>query len=565
MYELDPNALQRILTYSDIHEVRLEKYKVFEYVKKMNLYKSFSIVCELLSLRNKSVHNKDQFLWWQIDINISFDAMKNFYKNFHIKRKLSLQSNAHILLDPLIHPEIHILSLQSLLISLKLLIAYGDYSTLLEETNIVEDDYISVIKLSLMSIELLDHNDFKTDHFLYGNYHLNQINNIGSELLRAYYVFYYALSQNSLLSENVQREYLDFDTDFTKKYGYNIVEYLSVVFLLSERDVDPNIRLSYIPIYRDINIAYLNTTHPENAKKIIYDLSNNIDDFKEWAQTTALAWWDFSLFMEKPILMLPNGLFISICDRTLINGFYEKLYWHIRNCYPDDSKRFLSFISRPYENYLQLITEKAISKNKNYRYIEEFEFTTRESSNNASSDAYIILKDKLFIIEAKSFMPLFDSVNYCDDDSINMSISKLFIKPILQADKATIAIFNSNKKDIFKSISEVIILSITVDSIQAVPNYINRAINEINSNKTLPNLKYFYNLSIHEYECLLSMVENNKDIYKIIESYLNQKTIQPFLSFATEFYNHNIVRTSYMEDFFLESTKVLGKSLFNNI
>lgn len=564
MYKLDSRMLHRILTYSEIHGTKLDQRQVIEFAKSLNLYKSISIVCELLSLRNKTITKNSQYLWWNLSVDVPFDgAIKYHYLNYQGPQKMDFINGAEDLLNPITHPNYHILTLQSLLIALKLLIGYGDYSSLTDNnSDITEDDYIFVIRLALMSIELLDYHDFCTEHFIYGNYHLNQINNIGSEIARAYYVYDVIARDKSLFSKNVQNEYLDFNSDFMNKYGYSITEYLSVMFLLCEHDVGPKNHLLFSPIYRDLKKAFENLTNQENAKRIVNDLSLNIYEVKGWARDSITAWWDFSKFMEHPILNLPNGFFTSICDRTLINALYEKLFWHIRECYPIESKKFNDFIGRPFEKYLQLITKQAILNNSNYKYLDEFKYATHSSTNNASSDAYIIKGNQMIIVEAKSFTPLFDSINYCDDKSITKSLNKLFIHPVLQADKANMMILSSDKKAIFENIEDIVIISVTVDSIQAVPKYINKAIEEIQLQKKLPMLSCYLNFSICEYEFLLSMIESGIDIFQVIHNYCKQSTLQPFFTYASKKTSHKCVKTKYMEKILNEATNSMELLLF---
>ena len=561
-YVLDSKSVRRTPSYAEVFGKEITSEEIQIFISELDMYSSISIICELLSLRNKQISRDSHYLWWDFSIKVPFDcALKHLFLQNCYENKATITSEGLSLLNPY-DTSTQFITLQSLLISLKLLLAYGNYDSLSEKDSISSDDYCKILKLSLIATGTLDVEHLNPNHFIYGNYHLNQINNIGNEILRAYEVYCVIGGDRSKFSAEVQKEYLDFNSDFTAKYGYTISDYLTVLFLLSERDVDENAQLLYRPIYRDLAVSYENCKDPDTAKTIIRTLSVDFSGIKEWALDTLQSWWDFSVFMEKPIILLPNDHFTSICDRTLINGLYEKLFWHIRGCYAEDDRKLNSFIGRPFEQYVQAITKAAVMVNGTYSYQPEFYFSTPESGHNASSDAYIIKDNKMIVVEAKSYGPLYDSIMYCDDESIQKSIEKLFVKPVIQAEKISRKIIEETDSAIFDNVDELIVLSITVDSVQAVPDYYNKAIRDIFSKVTLEKIKYCLNLNIREFEFLLSMVENGIDIFHVIESYLSQPLLRPFVAYAMELTGHSFIRTQYMEQIFKECSASLHDSLF---
>lgn len=557
MFDLDLSAVKMCLSSTEVYGNKWTEEQVRNFVSTLNVNKSISVICELLSLRTKCI--KPQNVLFDIQCNIPFDsALKNLIISESNSQNDKITDQGKILLNPL-NNSCKLITLQSLLLALKVIFAFGKFQPTNDYTKISNKDYYNVIKLSLYCMSMLDAEIFTKDHFIYGNYHLNEVPNIGSELVRAYYIYCIVSKDKSQFNE---REYLDFNKDFENRYGYSIKEYLGVAFLMCERDIESLPVLSHTQIFKNIASAFDSTKCPEKCKAIIKNLSCPIKDIVDWAKTDPFSWWDFSNFFSFPVILLPNGSFASISDKTIVNSLYEKLYWHIRECYSKESDKFNKFLGKPFEKYIQAITEKAISKTT-YNYIDEFTFSvSRRESNKKSSDCYILHKNTLISIEAKSFSPFFASTQYSDDSAITKSIEKLFINPVLESDKAFDKILTSNEKERFKDVSEVIIISVTVDAIQAVPDYYNKAIHKIEQEKLNKKSKYFINLSIRDFEYLLSMAENGIDIFKLIREYLDTKKLLPFYNFANKKTSHKPVRTEYMEKIYKQFAENVKRIIF---
>lgn len=156
-----------------------------------------------------------------------------------------------------------------------------------------------------------------------------------------------------------------------------------------------------------------------------------------------------------------------------------------------------------YEKYIQELTEKAA--NDIYIFIPEFEFNIG-GKKKKSSDAYIRKDKTLLAVEAKGFSVLIDCM--IKNEKVEDNNKKLFVKPILQADKCIVnTIFNRPE---FDEVDEIFIVSVTMDNVNAVPKYYNSIHKEIEQNKQSELVKYYFNLNIEEYEMLMYLVENKK-------------------------------------------------------
>ena len=46
------------------------------------------------------------------------------------------------------------------------------------------------------------------------------------------------------------------------------------------------------------------------------------------------------------IVLISNNSSASISDITLVNAFFEKIFWLIRDCYSEDDSRAMAFFGR---------------------------------------------------------------------------------------------------------------------------------------------------------------------------------------------------------------------------
>ena len=136
----------------------------------------------------------------------------------------------------------------------------------------------------------------------------------------------------------------------------------------------------------------------------------------------------------------------------------------------------------------------------------------------------------MVVIGAKGFSVLVDCM--AKNERIENNNKKLFVKPVLQADACLNEIID--KKREFDGIEEVFIISVTLDNINAVPNYYNSIHKEISENKKCALVHYFYNFSIEEYEMLLYLIEKGTDIFFVLREYFSEGMLAPFSNYIRE-------------------------------
>lgn len=540
MYFADIKNTQLILGYSDVFSG--EKPNLVDMIHKMNMHKTISIISELIQVRNAKC---DPITIMGIEFSFPLETiLKKDYCGIDPKSPEDMTSN------PLLSKDWHIVSLQMLLILLKKVIVYGDYESLNSKEYVIKDeDYRDVIILQLLvadEISQKHEKDIDKDHFLYATYHLNYQRNVASEFLRMYYIMESLSTKPQLFEDDIKSEYRDYYEAFTSKYGVSPTEYSSLLFWELQYYFSGKNTLSKSTCWRNIDSIYKDCKEKAKISSVINILKTTPESFKKWATQTELDEWNFTSFYANPLICDDEGNYISISEVTLINAFFEKIFWLIRDCYPEEDSRAMAFFGRLFERYIQDVTKAACANS--YTYIDEFTFNVKRDKRK-SSDSYIRKGRDLLAVEAKGFSVFVDCM--AKNEKIEKNNDKLFVQPVLQADKCLHHVFDSKKE--FDGVENVFIVSVTLDNINAVPNYYNSIHKKINDEKKCKQVKYYFNFNIEEYEMLIYAIEKDMDIFLILREYFDSTTLEPFSNYIKSRIS-GIGMTSFMESIYKEAT-----------
>ena len=548
MYYVDATGVQILLTYSEVFQD--EKTDLIEEIKKLNMHKAISIICELIRVRDAHIDPINTIVG---KLKLPFEiVLKKEMCDIYPKSPEEMCSN------PLLRKDMHIISIQMMFILLKKIIVHGNYETLSDtDYKITKEDYKTIITLQLIVAEEVSNkheSEMNVDHFIYSTYHLNYQRNMANEFLRMYYMLEVIGRDENNFDNDVQKEYRDYYNDFTKKYLFTPTEYSSLLFWqLKDYYSDVN-GLIYQSFWKNIKSSYGDGAVSEKAVKVIEVLSSQISEYKKWAEQSEENEWDFSRFFAFPFFEDAVGNFISLSDITLRNAFFEKLFWLIRDCYPKKDNEAMAFFGRLFEKYIQDITEDATKDG--FTYIDEFVFGKKRTPKK-SSDAYVRKGDELLVVEAKGFSVLLDCMT--KNERVEDNNKKLFVDPILQADAFLSMV--TDKKTEFKGVKCAYVVSVTLDNINAVPNYYNTIHKEIVENKQSETAQYFFNFSIEEYEMLIFLMEQGQDIFKLLKEYYDSVKLKPFSSYLQDRYS-DIGMTNFMEKYYREASDNMKLLLF---
>lgn len=153
------------------------------------------------------------------------------------------------------------------------------------------------------------------------------------------------------------------------------------------------------------------------------------------------------------------------------------------------------------------------------------------------------------VVEAKGFSVLVDCMS--KNEKIERNNEKLFVKPVLQADKRLNEFYKY--KEEFAGVEEAFVISVTLDNINAIPNYYNTIHKEISEKKKCALVHYYFNLSIEEYEMLLYLIEQDIDIFKILREYFTNRVLSPFSNYVREKVD-SVNMTRFMEENYKAAT-----------
>lgn len=443
-----------------------------------------------------------------------------------------------------------------LLILLKKIVQFGNYETICDtQYEIVQKDYKKIIQLQLVVAEQLSQKhseEFGKSHFLYSTYHLNYQRNVAHEFLRMYYMMEKISKDINNFDADVQKEYRDYYSAFAEKYQFTPTQYSFLLFWeLSIYYSDIN-GLIYDTMWRNVEKVYGKMKEKELINKVIGVLSQQVKGYATWASESENHEWDFSKFFEFPFIKDGKGNYISVCDITLRNAFFEKIFWLIRDCYPKDDSRAMAFFGRLFEKYIQNLTQEATKES--YSYIEEF---TYGKNNKKSSDAYIRKDNSLLVIEAKGFSVLLDCMT--QNESVEKNNNRMFANPIIQADTCLATVIEVKPE--FVGIEDAYIISVTIDNINAVPDYYNEIYKNVEAEKKCKKTKYYFNFNIEEYEMLMYLVEQQQDIFDLLKEYYENEKLKPFSNYLRQKYPETKM-TSFMESLYQEASEKMKDMLF---
>lgn len=548
MYKVDASDAQVLLEYSDVFSDELPDLK--EEIGKLNMHKAISVICELIRVRDAML---DPIYTIVGEFRIPFETV--------LKKQMcgiDPKSPQEMFSNPLLQRNKHIISVQMLLILLKKLIKYGKYETMDDiEYEVTEDDYKKIIQLQLVVAEEVSRKhlkEFDSNHFLYSTYHLNYQRNLANEFVRMYYMMERLSRDKEQFDVDVQNEYRDYYTDFTEKYGFTPTQYSSFLFgELTTYYSDIN-GLIYASMWKNIEEIYGRIREKALIAQVINTLAQSVEKYFEWATKTENQEWDFSQFFSFPFIKDKDGRYISICDITLRNAFFEKIFWLIRDCYPQSDSRAMAFFGRLFEIYIQDVTRNAVKAD--YEYIPEFSFKIKRNEKK-SSDAYVRKGSNLLVVEVKGFSVLLDCMT--KNEKIEKNNDKLFIRPILQADLCMDSVIDEKAE--FDGVEDVYIIAVTLDNINAVPDYYNEIHKRIAAQKKCSKTKYYYNFNVEEYEMLMYLLERECDIFSLLKDYYESKFLKPFSNYLHERYG-DIQMTAFMEELYHEASEKMKEMLF---
>ena len=161
------------------------------------------------------------------------------------------------------------------------------------------------------------------------------------------------------------------------------------------------------------------------------------------------------------------------------------------------------------------------------------------------------------VVEAKGFSVLLDCMT--KNESVEKNNNRMFAKPIIQADACLATVIGYKPE--FTEIEDAYIISVTMDNINAVPDYYNEVHKSVEEKKKCSKTKYNFNLNIEEYEMLMYLVEQQKDIFSLLKEYYENEKLKPFSNYLLAKYPKTGM-TMFMETLYQEASEKMKDMLF---
>lgn len=411
-------------------------------------------------------------------------------------------------------------SKQGLFYTLKWIMAYSEQLDNNEvELKLRLEDIVDIIDLQIMISDYLDKDNIDPITYIYKNIYFNTQRNSKNEIVRAFEIYVRLASQSEIYDP---KEYVDINKSFISKYNISIKEYILVGFLLLEFHLtDFKFRTL------DLNKFLSKTNKMEEYNSIIRSLGQDIQSYKKWAQETIDNSWDYSEINKYPLIKIKNNEYISLDSFTIVNLWFESLYWKTVDS-TNNRKKTIDFLGRPFEKYVELITEDVIKRSGlEYEFIPEFKYG--KGLGKRSSDAYIRKNRTLFIIECKAGRPLRSTFENEDRENIIEAIKKFCINPIMQVQQSFNDICEEKKDLNFDKIEDVYIICVSLESVKHTKETINIMKTELGSVLD-ERVKGYFNFNIEEYEAFCELLYNSVDIKEILNIHMNNMDTDPFIN-----------------------------------
>ncbi|WP_405176339.1 hypothetical protein MHI27_11900 [Paenibacillus sp. FSL H8-0261] len=528
---LDPVGVYA--TYSDLFGVKYDKRKLVDFIYDLPLGGIITVLSQMNSIEMENKFIRSGFIAFLEHQSLD---LSNIGDRF----------DERILYTP-----------QGLLSVWKWVLAHGDFEKINVNINLETGTYI-ILYLNLIISDYLyedeNQNQNQNQNLLYdffSNINFNASQDPVATLARASILYDEVAREVQLFNK---KEFIDINTEFLKKYGYTIKEYLAILFAIHtsfivEGDIIKPSAAKSIDNFSEFLLV-------KKMELILEELSVNMEQAREWSRENISMSWNFQLFRENPLLKLSDGLYLSINREFLFEKVYNQLFYKIRECFSKESEQIISFIGRCFENYVDLITTEAGSLSSiPYEVISEFTF-----GGNRSPDCIIKLGNKLLAIEAKNRRLKLDSLISSNPETIQFDLGKMIEEPIVQ-------LHNCMKKlsdrghPILDGVDQIYLLAVTQGSIATLPPFIDAINKKLVDSFEIP-IKAFYHMDIEEYEWLLAITTNkeSRPLFRILDNKAKLAPLTSFKNFALKhFYSKK--RLDFINRKFIQITDDFVKEL----
>lgn len=329
------------------------------------------------------------------------------------------------------------------------------------------------------------------------------------QIARSFYVFSILAKQDD--------ETTDFLNLYEQKKGFSIEDRLAVLFnslgnVIPRFTVEDMFTKGLCVQIEGFDAKGLAPVY----EKIIKGIRNSYKETQKNIHGILSQVWNFEPFYHFPFIQIGNSQF-AFSETTIVYQMWEGLYWDVRYAFRNDGEAFMTQFGRPFEHYIQRITNAAAIESKNkVAFQNEFSYKFK-GNTKASTDCYFRIGNTLIAVEAKAKSPHSSTLTGLAREAIENEVTELMIDPVRQA-LTRLKEINSEENDItgntrtfFNGVEQTIILSVSMEKVQPIGELLFMFDAAIKPELSGCNVVAYQNVCVEEYEVICNLIETYPD------------------------------------------------------
>lgn len=387
------------------------------------------------------------------------------------------------------------------------------------------------------------------------NIMFNRQDNLGVELARIHFICY-NMALNKSLYDN--KEYVDFNEDHNKYYGYSIIEYIAVILILFA--ISDNEKRT-IQIDKKLRLGELlgETCLGDKGKKIVNSLLMNFTETKKWAETSLDKPYEFTHFAAKPIALLNDQeTLIPIIPNLFLKNLFTRIKINIEKGYGSNEKsksKFDTFWGKVFEKYIEYLAIQSCKNKTEYILYPEINY-----SGKKSPDVIIKWRHKILAVEAKAKYLKKSSLFLDKDEELDKDKKRLILEPLEQVHDRIKELLVANTNIDLSGVTEIYLMSVTMGEFPVVPQFERDIRNRMKKYFKIP-IKGYFHFGIAEFETLCGFMELGEyDIFALLQQYYDEMGEEFCFNDFLYYKGYKSIKPQFVNENFRESTQSIKKA-----
>lgn len=332
---------------------------------------------------------------------------------------------------------------------------------------------------------------------------------IKDQIARAYYVF-------STLAK-LNQETTDFLSRYEQKRGFSVEDRLAVLFnslawVIPKFTIEEMFTKGLCVKAEGFDAKGLAAVYDE----IVQSVRSDYVRAKKDASRVLEQVWNFEPFYRTPFVKIGDSQF-AFSETAIVYQIWEGLYWDVRFTFRDDGETFMTHFGRPFEHYIQEITQAAVEKSKGAALFHNEFIYKYKGDGKASTDCYFRIGNTLIAVEAKAKSPHSSTLTGIAREAIDNEVNDLMVSPVTQVLTRLKEIYSDENDiieetaDFFKGIEQIVILSVCMEKVQPIGELLYTFDTKIKDQLAGTRVVAYHNVSVEDYEVICNLIETCPD------------------------------------------------------